>query len=192
RRVVRREPPEGIRPVETVSPEAPERAAEAPQVETPAETSLPTSQPTPAAVAQPVATGGRSTAATERGTEVETEWAIVEARDLITSHDTRLRPDPRFPQELQPRDRARAASELQITRMVNQLRPEFLGESPKASEGAPIVGPDMIVESGNARTIALKRAYEQNPEAAERYRQFLVENAERFGLDPEAIRQAEA
>lgn len=215
RRVVRREPPEGIRPVETASPEAPERAAEAPQVISPMPTPAPFStppvepqaqsatveapgvSPTQAAPPQPapqppIATGARTTAATERGTEVETEWAVVDARNLITSHDTMLRPNPAFPQELQPRDRTRAASELQITRMVNTLRPEFLAESPKASEGAPIVGPDMIVESGNARSIALKRAYEQSAPTAEQYRQYLIQNADRFGLDPEVIRQTEA
>lgn len=175
-------------------PEAAQAPTPAPQVQEPMEPSAvaPTAAAeAPAAPSQPIATGERTRAATERGTEVETEWAIVDARTLVTSHDTMLRPNPQFPAELQPRDRTRVASELQITRMVNQLRPEFLAESPKASEGAPIVGPDMIVESGNARSIALKRAYEQNAPSAQQYRQFLIENAQRFGLDPEAIRQAE-
>src|SRR5690606_29620533 len=131
-------------------------------VETPARSYEPQPAPAPAPPRElaPVATGSTSRAATERGTEVETQWAVVEAADLITSHDTNLRVNPEFPQELQPRARERAASQLQINRMVAELRPEFLAESPKASEGAPIVGPDGVVESGNARTIALKRAYE--------------------------------
>ncbi|MGE5483688.1 MAG: hypothetical protein ACM3X4_01580 [Ignavibacteriales bacterium] len=140
----------------------------------------------------PLATGGRAVAKTERGTAVQTQYAIVDAGDLISSHDVTLRADPRYPVQLQPRERGRAASEEQITGMVARLEPEFLGESPKASEGAPIVGPDLIVESGNARTIALKRAYGAGHYSAERYRTWLMQNAGRFGLDANAIQQAKA
>lgn len=136
--------------------------------------------------------GKKAVAKTERGTSVETEFAVVNATDLLTSHDTNLRPVKEYPQELQPRDRSRAASEEQINRIVAKLEPEFLAESPKASEGAPIVGPDLVVESGNARTIALKKAYETKHENAEKYRKWLLENAERFGLDRSAIENMEA
>ncbi len=61
-----------------------------------------------------------------------------------------------------------------------------------ASDGAPIVGPDRLVESGNARSIALRRAYRAGREGAERYRQWLVEHAADFGLDPEAIARMRA
>jgi hypothetical protein len=139
-----------------------------------------------------LAEGRTSTAATERGTEVETRFALVDADDLIASHDTALRPDARFPEALQPRDRSRAASDEQISRIVSNLRPEFLGESPKASDGAPIVGPDGIVESGNGRTIALKRLYDSRHPGAETYRTWLVDNAAQFGLDAKAARSARA
>ena len=52
------------------------------------------------------------------------------------------------------------------------LEPEFLGESPKASEGA-LLWPDGVVESGNARVIALKRVYEGKPGAA-KYKAWLA------------------
>ena len=66
--------------------------------------------------------------------------------------------------------------------MVAKLEPDFLGESPKASEGAPIIGKDGIVESGNARVIALKRIYEQGHKNADKYKAWLAENADKFGL----------
>ncbi len=122
---------------------------------------------------------------TERGTRIDTRFSVVEADDLVTSHDNLLRPNPDFPPELQPRDRSRTASELQITRIENALDPELLGDSPKASDGAPIVGRDAVVESGNARTIALRRAYEASK--AEEYRAWLAAHAAEFGLDPQAI-----
>lgn len=128
-----------------------------------------------------------STVKTERGTEVKTEYTIVDAGNLVASHDVSLRPNERYPAELQPRQRERVASEDQINRIATNLEPSFLGESPKASEGAPIVGPDMVVESGNGRIIALQRVYGSNHPNAQKYREWLTENAERFGVSKEAL-----
>ena len=149
----------------------------------------PAPKPQPGSVAAPVV-GKQSVALTERGTEIQVRWAVVDAGALITSHGNDLRINPAYPQELQPRDRARAASEQQIARIQNDIRPELLGDSPKASDGAPIIGADGVVESGNARTIALRRAYAAGK--ADQYRAWLAANADRFGLkaaDVEGIRQ---
>lgn len=129
--------------------------------------------------------GKTATAVTERGATVQTQFVAVEASSLVTSHDNGLRQNPNFPPELQPRDRGRAASEAQIAKIENGINPELLAESPKASDGAPIIGTDSVVESGNARTIALRRAYEGGK--ADPYRQWLIDNAERFGLDPAKV-----
>ena len=72
------------------------------------------------------------------------------------------------------------------------LEPEFLGESPKASEGAPIIGPDGVVESGNARVIALKRVYEEGKPGAAKYKAWLAANADRFGLDRATLENMES
>lgn len=114
------------------------------------------------------------------------QYKLLDVGDLITSHDDALRIDPRFPAELQPRDRTRQASELQITKIENGIKPQLLADSYKASDGAPIIGADGVVESGNARSIALRRAYQSGK--AEGYRQWLEANAERFGLKPEDVR----
>ena len=129
--------------------------------------------------------GNEATVFTERGVAISTRYVVVEAPSLVTSHDNTLRPNPAYPSELQPRDRERAASEAQIARIENDINPELLAESPRASDGAPIIGTDMVVESGNARTIALRRAYETGK--ADAYRQWLNDNAERFGLDPAQV-----
>lgn len=71
--------------------------------------------------------------------------------------------------------------------MENSIQPELLAESPKAADGAPIIGRDGVVESGNARTIALRRAYENGK--SEGYKQWLLDNSERFGLDRAAVEQ---
>ncbi|HWQ39162.1 MAG TPA: strawberry notch C-terminal domain-containing protein, partial [Burkholderiales bacterium] len=131
--------------------------------------------------------GRKTQFATERGSKLEGEFAVVDADELVTSHDTALNENPRYPRELQPRDRSRNASDLQVARIAQNLQPDFLAESPQASQGAPIVGPDGIVESGNARSIALKRAYDADAPQAQAYREWLAANAERFGLDPQAL-----
>lgn len=130
-------------------------------------------------------TGKTVEVVTERGMRLEVTYAIVDAGELVTSHDNALKANPEFPAELQPRDRDRAASEQQVAKIANSINPDLLAESPKASDGAPIIGADKVVESGNARTIALRRAYAGGK--ADGYRAYLLENAERFGLDPAAI-----
>jgi hypothetical protein len=129
--------------------------------------------------------GSEISAITERGLSVALRYRLAEVGELTTSHTDDLTANSAFPAELQPRDRARAASAEQISRIENGLRPELLGESAKASDGAPIVGPDAVVESGNARTIALRRAY--TSDKADPYRAWLADNAERFGLTREQV-----
>ncbi len=117
-----------------------------------------------------------SEAVTSTGRVVPVEYALVEAGDLRTSHTDAMRENPDYPQGIQPRDRTRAASELQLQSMLSpeKFRPELLGPSPDAANGAPIVGADGVVESGNMRSMALRRAYDQNLPVAETYRQYLA------------------
>lgn len=131
--------------------------------------------------------GSATTFSTESGARIDANYALVNASELNTSHDERLKKNPSYPAELQPRERDRAASEMQISGIAQRLDPARLGESADAATGAPIIGADGLVESGNARSIALKRVYQSEPEKADAYRKYLVDNAQRFGLDPRAI-----
>lgn len=139
----------------------------------------------------PILSGGKeSTATTERGTEVNTRYAVVEAKDLVTSHDNFQNENERFPSELQPRDRSRVASAAQIADIVKNPRPAELADSPKVAHGSPIISDDGVVEVGNGRSIAIRQIYENGGENADRYRQFLLDNADRLGLDKSAIDKA--
>jgi len=131
--------------------------------------------------------GLASSFSTEAGARVEAQYALMDAGDLITSHDEGLRKNPLYPQELQPRERDRAASEMQVSGIVQKLDPARLGLSADAANGAPIVGADGLVESGNARTIALKRVYQANGQKAADYKAFLRDNAAQFGITPESV-----
>lgn len=124
---------------------------------------------------------------TEAGTRLDAHYAVVDAGSLVTSHDENLRQNPAYPQELQPRARDRAASEMQVAGIAGKLDPARLGLSADAANGAPIVGADGLVESGNARTIALKRVYQADGLKAQQYREYLASNANEFGLSPEQV-----
>ena len=131
--------------------------------------------------------GAATSFTTETGARLDGQYALMEAGDLTTSHDESLRPTATYPKELQPRERDRHASEIQIQGIVGKLDPARLGESADVATGAPIVGADGLVESGNARTIALKRVYQANGMKAENYKQYLKDNADRFGITPESV-----
>lgn len=143
---------------------------------TPETERVPEPMPEPPAVVEPTTpdqpTGG-DVVVTPRGRRVGVEYEVREAGDLITSHGPDLVANPRYPSELQPRDRSRAASAEQIGQIAGKLSPELLGRSPSAAEGAPIVGPDGIVESGNARVLAIRRAYDQGLPGGEAYKTWL-------------------
>lgn len=122
----------------------------------------------------------RERVTTDTGTEIDTEFQVVEARDLITSADAG------FDQRFQPRDRAgRSASDAQIADIAARLDPAQLGRARLASQGAPIIGPDRMVESGNGRASAIRRAYDMNPERAAEYRRMIDD----MGFDTSGMQQ---
>jgi len=136
---------------------------------------------------KPIIEGKTVTVKTEKQTPVQIRYAVVDANDMTVSHDINLHPNKNYPQELQPRDRTRIATEDQVHSILTNLEPEWLGENPKASEGAPIVGPDLVVEAGNGRIIALQRGYKHNHPNIKKYKEWLLNNAEKFGLNKEAV-----
>ena len=121
---------------------------------------------------------------------VDTQYAVLEVENIKTSHSDNLAKDESYPQEIQPRQRDRDAMRLQVEEMAQKLNPERMGQSPLASSGAPIVGPDLAVESGNGRTIALRKAYANGPKGEE-YKQWLVDNAQTFGMQAADIEAME-
>lgn len=133
------------------------------------------------------ALGGTGTAFTPSNAPVDFQYAAVPAASLITSHGLDLSPNAAYDQSLQGRDRGRAASAEQIAGIASGLNPERLGANASVGEGAPIIGPDFQVESGNGRSLGILSAYSQGLPSAAAYQSHLTENAGRFGLDPSAV-----
>ena len=128
---------------------------------------------------------GTSTAFGMDGSSYDMAYEVKSLDELIASNDAAYGVNPNYPSELQPRDRTREASRQQIENMANDLRPELLGESYKLSDGAPIIGLDNVVESGNGRTLAIGKAYENG--RAEEYRNYIEQYANEKGWDISGI-----
>ena len=124
---------------------------------------------------------------TAKGTKVSTVFAVLEADQVIASHTATGAENPNYPQELQPRDRSRESSQAWVQKTSNTLDPESLGRSGRADTGAPIIGEDLVVESGNGRTMAIQLAYERGN--ADEYKEWLIDEAEYFGFSADQINQ---
>lgn len=122
---------------------------------------------------------------TAKGEKISTVFALIDIDQVIASHTATGAENPNYPQELQPRDRSRESSQAWVQKTANDLDPESLGRSGRADTGAPITGDDLVVESGNGRTMAIKLAYERG--TADEYKQWLIDEADYFGFSSEQI-----
>lgn len=147
-----------------------------------------TDGPSAADVGEPISaneSNREDTAVTASGRSVLVRYAVVSAGDLIASNDKNGNVNPNYPSALQPRDRSRAVSQTQIADLAANLNPVLLGPSPKASDGAPIIASDGVVESGNGRTLAIQRAYAMGSAKAKAYRAYISEQ----GFDTAGIKR---
>ena len=154
--------------------------------EEPAKPSEPAApEPTPASppkVVPPLERGSMFTVSTPvENKPVTGQWGVANAFELSTSQDLGFDPS------LQPRDRSRAASQQQIARIVTDLAPERLAHSHTSDLGAPLVDESLQVLSGNGRTMALRQVYQAG--LGETYRNWLLQNAQDFGLSPQQIKK---
>lgn len=130
----------------------------------------------------------QSVAYNPKGDKIPLQFDVVDASELLSSHSNNFVENPNYPQQYQPRDRAEVGYQAQVLDIVKNFNPELLGKDNSVNAGSPIVGrDDNLVESGNGRTIAIRRMYESGKGDA--YRQFVNKSAEEFGLDTNAVNQ---
>ena len=121
--------------------------------------------------------------------KIRTRYRIVDLAEPILSHTPTGAVNPAYDAALQPRQRERVASRLQIDHIAKNLdSASLLKFESNWSEGPPIVGDDGMVESGNGRLLALRRAIDLNPAGYSAYRDQLIKQARQFGLDPADIK----
>lgn len=130
-------------------------------------------------------TGVKDKAYTPDNKEIEVQYEVMDAADLVASNDENGNINPDFPMSLQPRDRTGKKSQAQISKLSSSINPDRLGASNSVTDGAPIIGENNVVESGNGRVLALRKAYKG--ESASHYKQWLMDNAETLGLNKDDI-----
>ena len=85
--------------------------------------------------------------------------------------------------ELQPRDRQRSSSDIQIESIARNFNPELMRPDINVSDGgAPVVGDDNVIESGNGRVMAIKRMRDNYPESYQKYLQSIKDFAQQRGI----------
>ena len=84
--------------------------------------------------------------------------------------------------ENQYRDRNRAASQIQVNKIANELDPEILGDSKLIDTGAPTLAADgKTIIGGNGRTMGILQAYEQGD--GQQYKDYIANHAAEFGIN---------
>lgn len=131
--------------------------------------------------------GHTSTAFTDGNDSIRYQWAVVDVNSLVISNQDDGRINPAYPQELQPRDRTSASSEAQVGDIAKNMNLDRLSTSNGVGDGAPIVGEDAVVESGNGRTMGSRRGYLNGGKPAQSYRDALIRRAKDFGLNAEQV-----
>ena len=115
--------------------------------------------------------------------------AVIEASQLQPSHVQGLRNPMFFIDEAQPKNRAEAVSMSAAKEIAEGIRPQEITGSATAYTGAPTVNARGEVIQGNNRSDALRFLWENKlPQQQQTYKQYLLDNAEQFGIDPEAVK----
>ncbi len=113
---------------------------------------------------------------------------VVEIDSVQASHKNGQANPWHFGPDWQPKDRTDEASLLGQNDALNHFDPEKItGDGNAYIESAPSVNERHEVIQGNNRAEILRKLYAGMPEEAAKYKQWLIDNAERFDLDAEEI-----
>lgn len=126
----------------------------------------------------------------------EGEYAVIEADKIQPSHKKGIQNPLHFIPEAQPKKRDQAFGQAGVKGaqdIAAKLDPAKVAASPNPYSGAPTVNTRGEVVQGNARADALQQYWANNKEKdPSGYKQYLIDNAQQFGLDPEAIAKMKA
>lgn len=113
--------------------------------------------------------------------------AVIDAGQLQPSHIQGVRNPLHFIDEAQPKERNDEASVLSARKIAENIRPEEITSSITAYTGAPTVNMRGEVIQGNNRSSALREMWNSQPEQSAKYKQYLIDHAQEFGLNAEDV-----
>jgi hypothetical protein len=121
---------------------------------------------------------------------IPARYEVRELDEIKSSHNGQtFSHNPKY--ELQnERDYSKPENQQRVIEQSSEenFRHQFhITDNPDMSNGPPLLDEGGNALGGNSRTMHLQRVYGRNAGAAQKYRQSLVESAERFGVNPESI-----
>ena len=137
--------------------------------------------------------GKATTVTTADGKNRKARYMAVEASEAQTSHDPLkgFAKNPLGDQNERPyHDKQEGKASRDLVRQMAKDTERFglmLSDTTSPTDGPPILADTGQVLGGNARAMSVQVAYAQNPEQAAAKKQQMVEAAEKFGLDPDAV-----
>ena len=128
-------------------------------------------------------------AVTPRDTEVEFEYGLASAMDLVGSDLPGGFSNNAHPAMLQPRDQSRDAADQRVQTIKSKFdKLRALMPSRVVTEGPITVGPEgSYVEIGNNRKRAMEELYAESSQRIEDYRQELIERADDYGFTSQMV-----
>lgn len=125
---------------------------------------------------KPVLLGNDTEIVLPDGQSIPAKWAVVDADQVSASIKEGIN---------QPRDRTRAASDIQIQGIANNPDYRRLSDSVLMDTGSPTLSYDGLIVGGNGRFEGISRAHEIG--TSEKYRESLLNDALSKGIDVSLI-----
>ena len=119
-------------------------------------------------------------------------YAVIDASQLQPSHIQGNRNPLHFLDEAQPKERNDKASIVSAQKIAGNIRPATITTGETAYVGTPTVNTRGEVIQGNSRSDALRLMWNDHQEQGQKYKQYLIDNAEQFGLNPEDVSNMES
>lgn len=131
---------------------------------------------------------GRQTEVLTPTRKMEGTYRLVEAKDLVPSHNARtFEENASYPKGVQERDyRGSKEAQSRVIQQAQNYDPAYtVNTNPDAVNGPPIITPDGTVLGGNSRAMSTQRLYADGKGDA--YREVLKRDAATYGLKPEQV-----
>ena len=136
-------------------------------------------------------TGDSETINTDAKSKVNVRYKVVENEDIIPSHVWEgeiTEKNPAYEQELQPRNsREEELMIAELKERAKELDPTRLMAGENVNQGAPVVRNDGMILNGTGRVLTLRWADSRYKNKFAEYKQHLIDNAKKYGLDSEEI-----
>lgn len=143
--------------------------------------------PEPRSPGHPVARGAETVVEVEgRDRPYKAQYTVRELSDTYPSHNPfTFEPNPAY-HYINDRDYQLPENRVRVT--AGTLKPHrVINDNPDATNGPSVIESQGNVLGGNNRRMRIERAYSADPKGGQGYKQYLIDKARNFGLDPVAI-----